>query len=129
LHGVVLVFHRRSTFLGLAALSLLVFGSRDAPASANVLDATPGDGSVLTHAPERVVVRFASGIDTQATKISLAGPTGSSSLTIEGSGGQPMRELSIPVPDQGKGRYLVRWEVVATGGERYGGKVRFVVKK
>jgi methionine-rich copper-binding protein CopC len=109
---------------------MLLLGSRDAPAHANILDVSPLDGSVLTHVPDRVTVRFASGIDSRSTKISLQGPTGSSSLTIEGSGrGEPMRELSIPVPDQGRGRYLVRWEVVAADGEHFGGKIRFVVKK
>lgn len=108
---------------------MLLLGSRDAPAHANVLDAIPVDGSVLTHAPDRAVVRFANAIDSRGAKISLAGPTGSSSLTIDGSGGEPMRELSIPVPDQGRGRYLVSWEVLAADGERFSGKLRFVVKR
>jgi copper transport protein len=108
---------------------MFLLGSRDAPAHANVLDSIPVDGSVLTHPPERVTVRFASAIDSRSAKISVEGPTDSSSLTIEGSGGDPMRELSIAVPDQGRGRYVVRWAVVSADGERFRGKIGFVVKR
>jgi methionine-rich copper-binding protein CopC len=117
---------------GLAALSMHLFESRDAPAhdpaNLRVVDALPVDGAVLVRPPERVLLRFSSGIESRSTRITLTGPLGSSSLSIEGNGGDPVQELSIPVPDQGRGRYLVRWEIVAMDGERLGGKVRFVVR-
>src|SRR5262249_15678249 len=74
-----------------------------------------------------VLLRFSSSIESRSARISLVGPSGSSSLVIEGSGGDPFRELSIPVPDQGRGRYIVRWEITAAGGDRYRGVLRFVV--
>lgn len=102
--------------------------TRDAPATASVASALPNDGSILDHVPERVVVRFSNKIVSRSTKIDLKGPLGSSSLSFEGTGGEPMRELSIPVPDQGNGRYVVKWELVSTDGEHLGGKLRFSVR-
>lgn len=100
-----------------------------ASARPTALEALPADGAVLDSPPERVVVRFANGVESRTTRISLIGPRGSSSLTIDGSGGEPVRELSIPVQDQGKGRYVVRWEIVAADGETMGGRIRFLVRK
>ena len=50
-------------------------------------------------------------------------------MVIEGSGGPPMTELAIPVPDQGAGSYLVRWDIVASDGERVRGRLRFLVRR
>lgn len=77
--------------------------------------------------PERVVVRFASGVTSRTTRIALVAPKGSSSLTIEGGGDRPMEELSIPVPNHGKGRYVVRWELTDREGKHLGGRIRFDV--
>lgn len=119
---------RRTLLLAIAALSTQLLGSRDAAARPSGIDSLPADGAVLEEVPERVFVRFSTGIESRSTRIALNGPTGSSSLSIEGSGGEPVRELSIPVPDQGRGRYVVRWEIVAADGERIGGRVRFLVR-
>ena len=108
---------------------MILFGSRDAPAHPKLLDMLPADGAVIDRCPERVVVRFASGIDSRATRISVVGPTGSSSLSFEGTGGEPIKELSIPVPNQGRGAYSVRWEITAGDGEHVRGKMRFRVRK
>lgn len=132
---------RSTTLVGLAVLSMFLTGSRDAPArseaqdnsrhaaSVRVVDAAPADGAVLREPPDRVYLRFSSGIDSRHTRMALVGPTGSSSLDIQGSGGEPVRELSFPIPDQGRGQYVVRWEIEAADGERLGGRVRFVVRR
>ena len=119
---------RRSTFLGLAAVSLVLFTSRDAPAHPKLLDMLPADGAVIDRCPDRVLVRFTTGVDSRATRISVVGPTGASSLSFEGSGGKPVEQLSIPVPNQGRGAYSVRWEITAGDGERIHGKMRFMVR-
>ena len=123
------MFTRRSTFLGLVAVSMAVFASRDAPAHPKLLDILPADGAVVDQCPERVLVRFASRIESRATHISVVGPKGSSSLSFEGSGGRPIEQLSIPVPNQGRGAYAVRWDVTADDGERIQGKMRFRVRR
>lgn len=120
---------RRSTLFGLAAVSMVFFASRDAPAHPKLLDMLPADGAVVDRCPERVLVRFASRIDSQATHVSVVGPTGSSSLSYEGSGAPPIEELSIPVPNQGRGAYSVRWEITAGDGERIRGRMRFLVRR
>ncbi|MBX3264980.1 MAG: copper resistance protein CopC [Labilithrix sp.] len=120
---------RRSTLFGLAAFTLALLHARDAPATPMVLESSPADGAVVERPPDRVVVRFSTEIDSRSTRISLVGPTGSSSLLIEGRGGPPLRELSIPVPDQGRGGYLVRWDIVASGGDRIQGRLRFRVRE
>ncbi len=122
------VLTRRFTLIGLAAVSLVSFGTRDAPAHPKLLDMLPADGAVVDRCPERVLVRFTTGIDHRATRISVAGPTGSSSLSFEGSGGKPMEQLSIPVPDQGRGAYSVRWEITSGDGAHIRGKMRFMVR-
>ena len=124
-----IVLTRRSTLLGLAAVSLVSFGTRDAPAQPKLLDMLPADGAVIDQCPDRVLVRFASGIDSRATRISVVGPTGSSSLSFEGSGAKPMEELSIPVPNQGRGAYSVRWDITAGDGQHVRGRMRFMVRK
>ncbi|OJY16710.1 MAG: hypothetical protein BGO98_10950 [Myxococcales bacterium 68-20] len=124
-----IVLTRRFVLLGFAALSMPVSTSRDAAAHSRVLDATPSDGAVVARPPDRVLVRFTSAIDRRSMKISLIGPTDSSSLVIEGSGGPPITELAIPVPDQGAGSYLVRWDIVSADGERIRGRLRFLVRR
>src|SRR5690606_36977395 len=106
-----------------AALTVVLAAGRDAPAHARVVDVLPADGAVVDRPPDRVRVRFSSPIDSRVTKISLVGPTGTSSLVIEGSGADPLEELSIPVPDQGRGGYVVRWDVTASDGEHFRGRV------
>lgn len=123
------VLSRRASIFGLAALAAGVFTAHGASAQSPRSEAFPADGAVLHEAPERVVVRFSSGIQSRSTRISLIGPTDSSQLSVEGSGGPPVRELSIPVQDQGHGRYVVRWEIVSSRGERLGGRVRFLVRE
>jgi methionine-rich copper-binding protein CopC len=137
----VTVLIRSATMIGLAVLSMYFTESHDAFARSNtpfqasratavpVVDAVPADNAVLERPPERVLLRFSSGIDSRRTRIALVGPKDSSSLDIEGHGGPPVRELSIPVTDQGSGQYVVRWEIEATGGERIGGRVRFSVRR
>ena len=120
---------RRSTLLGLAAVTSVFLGSRDAPAHPKLLDMLPADGAIIDRCPERVVVRFTTGIDSRATRISVVGPTGESSLSFEGSGGKPIEQLSIAVPNQGRGAYSVRWEITAGDGERIHGRMRFMVRK
>ncbi|MBX3204097.1 MAG: copper resistance protein CopC [Labilithrix sp.] len=92
------------------------------------MESSPADGAVVERTPDRVVIRFSTGIDSRSTRISLVGPSGSSSLLIEGSGGPPVQELTIPVPDQGRGAYLVRWDIVAGDGDRIRGRLRFRVR-
>ena len=108
---------------------MILLRSPGAPAHPRLLDVFPADGAVVEQCPERVVVRFSSGIDSHATRISIVGPTGSSSLSFEGSGRAPVEELSIPVPDQGRGAYSVRWEITAHNGDRIRGKMRFTVRR
>jgi methionine-rich copper-binding protein CopC len=123
-----IVLTRTATLLGLAVLSTSMLAARDAPAyGSSAVYAVPADGSVLEHAPERVVVTFGSSITSRSTKIALTGPHGNSSLSIQGTGSET-RELSIPVPDQGAGKYLVKWEIVSTDGDHRGGMVRFSVR-
>jgi methionine-rich copper-binding protein CopC len=123
------VLTRRASFIGLSALCVFLIGSRDVDAAESPrFEAFPHDLAVLKAAPERVVIRFASGIKSRSTLYSVIGPTDSSSLSIDGSGGPPVLELSIPVVDQGRGRYVVRWEIQSTTGESFGGRVRFVVR-
>jgi methionine-rich copper-binding protein CopC len=123
-----MALNHRSTLLGLAAISMILSEPRDASAQPSVIESLPANGSIVDRLPDRVVLRFSSGIDTRSTRISLIGPAGSSSLLIERSGGPPMAELSIAVPDGGSGAYAVRWEIVAADGDRLRGKLRFVVR-
>jgi methionine-rich copper-binding protein CopC len=113
-----------------------LFESRDAAASPRDEDALPElvgtapvDGSVLERAPERVVVRFKAGIESRHMRLSCTGPSGSTSLAVEGTGGEPVQELSIPVPNQGRGKYVVQWELTTLEGNRLKGKVRFVTRR
>lgn len=120
---------RRSTFLGLAAVLVTLFASRDAPAQGRISDVLPADGAIVDRCPDRVLVRFSRDVDSGSTRITIVGPSDSSSLAIEGRGGEPMRELSIPVPDQGPGAYSVRWQITTVQGERIRGKMRFLVQR
>ncbi|MBX3214844.1 MAG: copper resistance protein CopC [Labilithrix sp.] len=120
---------RRSTLIGLAALTTSLLHARDAPATPTVVESSPPDGAVVARPPDRVVVRFSTEIESRGARIALVGPSGSSSLVFEGTGGPPIRELSIPLPDQGRGAYLVRWEIAASSGERIRGRLRFRVRE
>lgn len=124
-----IVLTRRSTLLGLAVTSMALLPSRDAPAHPRLLDTLPADGAIVARCPERVLVRFSSEVDSHYTRLSVVGPSGSSSLAVEGNGAEPIQQLSIPVSDQGRGAYSVRWDITSGDGERIRGRMRFVVRR
>jgi methionine-rich copper-binding protein CopC len=115
--------------LALAAVTVVLAAGHDARAHTRVVHVLPAYRAFVDRPPDRVRVRFSKPVDGRVTKISLVGPRGTSSLVIEGSGADPFEELSIPVPDQGNGGYVVRWDIIASEGERLRGRARFVVEK
>ena len=115
---------RRRLGLGLGAILL---ASRAAFAHAKLVSAIPRDGAVLDGAPERIVLRFSSGVERRFSRIALVVGSASTDLTIDGGPGL-LRELSARLPALAAGPHAVRYDVVAADGHRVTGAVRFSIR-
>ncbi len=116
----------RRTF-GCGLVTLLAH--RTAFAHTKLVIAVPADGSVLEHAPERIVLRFSSGVERRFSRIALVIASASTDLAIDGAGsGGLVKELAARLPALGAGTHVVRYDVVAADGHRVTGTVRFRVR-
>ena len=115
---------RRTLGIGLGAILL---APRVALAHTKLLSAIPADGSVLDRAPERVVLRFSSGIERRFSRVALVTTSASADLAIDDGKGL-VREIAARLPALAAGRHTVRYDVVAADGHRVTGTVRFSVR-
>ncbi len=115
---------RRSLGLGLGAI---VLAPRAALAHAKLVSAIPRDGAVLGGPPERIVLRFSSGVERRFSRIVLVVASVSTDLAIDGGAGL-VRELSARLPALAAGPHVVRYDVVAADGHRVTGALRFSIR-
>ena len=98
-----------------------------AHAHTKLVDAVPADGALLDRAPERIVLRFSSGVERRFSRLALVTASARTDLTIDGTEGLA-RELSARLPTLAAGAHVVRYDVVAADGHRVTGTVRFSIQ-
>ncbi len=126
LHEIIAVKLARRT-LGCGLLTLLV--PRAAIAHTKLIGAAPADGAVLERAPERIVLRFSSGVERRFSRMALVIAGAGTDLVVEhAKAGGLVRELAARLPILTAGAHVVRYDVVAADGHRATGAVRFSVR-
>ena len=102
-----------------------------AVAHAIVLESVPPRDAVLSHAPDRVVLRFNSKIEKRLSRMTLA--TGGAApvpvaIATDGPGvdAQPDR-LVVPLRPLPPGSYVLRYKVLSADGHITEGVLRFTV--
>ena len=140
------LFHRASKAVlagilvwGLFCLTCAVaFAAPALPMHATVISADPAIGSTITHAPTKVTVNTAEGINPDPTKSNLFvyGPSGEATDTLisQGNAQVPLsspKQMSIHItPNSGHidGVYVVMWKTVsADDGDPAAGSFTFTV--
>lgn len=112
---------RRAAVLGLAA----ALCTRRAAAHTRLVRSTPSDGAAVDRAPERVVLRFSSGIERRFSRLSL----GSRDLVVDGDGDALVDQLSAKLPPLAAGSHVVKYDVVAADGHRTAGSINFTIRR
>jgi methionine-rich copper-binding protein CopC len=109
---------------------VLWIGSGLAGAHSVVIESSPKDKEVLTHAPRDAVLRFSARIEKSLARIILTSSDGRT-IPLPGLIREDTREapdlLVIPLPNLGPGEYLLRYRVLSTDGHATSGVLRFSV--
>src|SRR5499427_8895925 len=119
---------RRSAALILGAGAAMLLLAQPASAHANLVRSDPPNGSVLAHAPSVARLWFSEEISPKFSSARVVDRTG---VTITGShaqaGGDP-RQLTVELPNLGRGTYGLVWRVLAEDdGHTTSGVVVFTV--
>ena len=129
-----LTAHQRPTLRLVPLLALVTFGALllagltalPAAAHAQLLSATPEDGTELDEAPDAVVLTFNENITDLGTDIVISGPDGEDAgggeTEIDGA------EVSRQLGDQlAAGEYSVTWRAVSADGHPIDGELTFTL--
>lgn len=111
------------------ALFVLLASCRLAGAHSVVIESSPKDKELLSHAPKEVVLRFNAKIEKSLSRMSLARDGSEIPLPAptENYGGEAPDRLVIPLPNLGPGDYLLRYKVLSKDGHATSGELRFSV--
>lgn len=85
----------------------------------------PKDGARLAKAPSTVRLTFLSRLDPATTTVTVTGPAGAGAVagghTIAGN------KITVPVRPSAAGVYTIAWQLVASDGDKVGGRIRFTL--
>lgn len=113
-----------ATATALAAL-LLVLGGGPAAAHTGLQSSTPGDGEILTAAPDAISLTFSSAVASEFAQVAVTGPDGQSvtagEVVIDGA------VVSQPISTSGDGAYVVAYRVVSDDGHPVSGQLSFTL--
>jgi methionine-rich copper-binding protein CopC len=116
----------RSVLYGLAALVCAGVLAGPAAAHAILLDSKPAAGASIPAGPVAMELRFNSRIDRARSALRLLRPDHSEARLPIADDGAPPDTLHTST-DLPAGRYVVRWQVLATDGHITRGDVPFTV--
>jgi copper transport protein len=121
--GVAFSVMKRASALARLVLAL---ASTAALAHAHLEKASPADGSIITTAPQSVVLEFSE-------------PARLATLSITRDGGsprklaplpqQPQQRIAVTLPELLPGTYVVSWRVVGADGHVVPGQIRFTLRR
>ena len=105
---------------------LMVLASTGALAHAHLEKAAPADGSVITTAPQSLLLEFSEPARLAALWISA---DGGSRRKLAGLPQQPQKRIVVSLPDLLPGTYVVSWRVVGADGHVVPGQIRFTLRR
>ena len=125
-----IIFARCLWRVGMVLFFLLYAGSGPAGAHSVVVESSPKDKEVLTHAPKEVMLRFNARIEKSLTRISLVTSEGRKiplPVPPGNYGGDSPDRVIIPLPHLVLGNYLLHYKVLSTDGHATSGVLRFSI--
>lgn len=105
---------------------LLLLASTAALAHARLERASPADGSLITVAPQSLVLEFSE--PAQLASLWIA-EEGGSRRKIASLPHQPLRRVIIALPALTPGTYVVSWRAVGADGHVVPGQIRFTLSR
>jgi copper transport protein len=105
---------------------VLLLASTAALAHAHLEKATPADGSVITTAPQHLVLEFSEPARLATLSISRDGGSRSKLAPLPQ---QPQQRIAVTLPDLLPGTYVVSWRVVGADGHVVPGQIRFTLRR
>ena len=100
--------------------------STAALAHAHLASASPADGSVVSTAPQSVVLEFSEAARLAALWITR---DGGSRRKLAPLPTQPQQRIVVTLPDLLPGTYVVSWRVVGADGHVVPGQIRFTLRR
>ena len=105
---------------------LLASAGTAALAHAHLEKTTPADGSVITAAPQNLVLEFSESAQLAALWIAA---DGSSRRKLTPLPQQSEQRIVVALPNLAPGSYLVSWRVVGADGHVVPGQIRFTLTR
>ncbi|GAB2689215.1 copper resistance CopC family protein [Thalassiella azotivora] len=93
--------------VAVVAATLLLAGAGPASASPVLERVVPGNGASVQRTPDQVVLTFSRRLDETVVAVTLTTPEGQDEVTPRVDG----RSVSVSVPDDGPGEYLVSYRL------------------
>lgn len=105
---------------------VLTLASTAALAHAHLQKASPADGSVITTAPQSVVLEFSEPARLATLWITRDGGSRSKLAPLPQ---QPQQRIAVTLPELVPGTYVVSWRVVGADGHVVPGQIRFTLRR
>jgi methionine-rich copper-binding protein CopC len=103
---------------------LLLLAAGAALSHAHLEKASPADGSVITHAPQSLVLEFSESAQLAALWIAK---DGGSREKIASLPQQAQQRIVVPLPALVPGNYVVSWRVMGADGHVVPGQIHFTL--
>jgi copper transport protein len=115
--------------LGVAAVAAaaLIAGAQPAWAHANLLSTDPEYGANLSVAPARVLVRYDLPVEISGAQVKLERGGQLVRLGHPEYGSADDKDVAVPLPKLGAGKYLLTWFLFGSDGDVMGGELPFTV--
>jgi len=93
-------------------------------AHAHLKDSQPADGSVVTIAPDNLVLRFSEAARVTALALHRVGEAERKLVPLPTA---PAQQVTLPLSKLGPGKYVVTYRVVSGDGHIMSGELRFTI--
>lgn len=111
---------------GLLSVAGIAVGAEPAFAHAELLSTDPEYGATVTR-PDRVVVRYDLPVDVRGAEVTLQRAGQRLPVGRPAYASADHRDVALPMPALGDGRYLLTWFLFGTDGDVMGGELAFTV--
>jgi copper transport protein len=111
----------------LLAAGVIVGGARPAAAHATLLGTEPGYGVSVSPAPGRALIRYDLPVEVRGAQVTLERSGRALKVGRLGFGSPDHKDVSMPLPKLGPGRYVLTWFLFGSDGDVMGGELAFTV--
>jgi copper transport protein len=105
----------------------VVAGAQPAWAHANLLSTEPEYGAALTVTPDRAVIRYDLPVEVEGAQLKLERSGESLRVGRPGYASPDRKDVFLPLPKGGPGKYVLTWFLFGSDGDVMGGELDFTV--